>query len=118
MPKRPRSSAAAGSFAVWTLLQHCKDPVLHWLDGLCGVGVAAARVAKAAVARAESLKNCMLTCVVGLNEVVRVKNTVEQQRLLYVFKDIFSTAKTFESAEYFLNGTKWAATSFPNIKVE
>jgi hypothetical protein len=63
IPKRPRRAATELEPAVCTLWQHWMDPVLHWLEGpesVRRVGVAAARVATATVARAASL-NCMMT---------------------------------------------------------
>jgi len=59
MPKRPRRVAMDGELAFWTLLQHWREPVLHWLLGPVSVGVAAARVATARVVRVASL-NCMM----------------------------------------------------------
>lgn len=65
-PRRARSAVAEAESACWTLLQHCREPVLHWLDGplvgvlrRAGVAVAAARVASASVEKAVSWEKCM-----------------------------------------------------------
>ena len=69
-PRSARSADAAAESACWALLQHCREPVLHWLDGelvgvlrRAGVAVAAARVASASAETAVSWENCMLILV-------------------------------------------------------
>jgi len=59
IPRRPSSNEVTGSksLAASVLLQHWIGPVLQVLDPLCGTGVATARVARAAVMKANL--NCM-----------------------------------------------------------
>ena len=83
-PRRARRPEIEALSAVCVLSQHWRDPVLHWLLWR-RVGVAAARVARARVAKAESLEYCMLDMIERVD--VRVRNSGDFIRLLYLHSD-------------------------------
>lgn len=83
-PRRLRRPEIEVLLAACVLSQHWRDPVLHWLSWR-RVGVAAARVARARVAKAESLEYCMLKTIELVD--VRVRTSGDFVQPLYFHSD-------------------------------